>query len=149
MRLGFTGTRQGMTAAQQQTFNEWLCCELDITEFHHGDCIGADDDAANELHGIMTGEDPGPPIKVVVHPPIDQTHQANNPHYDEIRSPNTYFARNRDIVDESDLLVACPVSMTEASHGGTWYTVNYARKRGKPVLIIWPNGTITEEAGKQ
>jgi hypothetical protein len=26
--------------------------------------------------------------------------------------------------------------------GGTWYTIEYAEKQGKPVKIIWPSGSI-------
>lgn len=145
MRIGFTGTRHGMAPAQANRFYAYVCEHPDFEEFHHGDCIGADSEAADAIRDVLTSEDPGPAIKVVCHPPADQTHRAHNPHYDEIREPKTHFARNRDIVDETDCLVACPCDMAEQPKGGTWYTVGYARKRGKPVVIIWPDGTITEE----
>lgn len=147
MRIGFTGTRHGMTDVQLQAFDEWLCSQPDVSEFHHGDCVGADDEAANDIHEIAHGEDPGPPIKVVCHPPVDESHRANNSHYDEVLPPLTHFARNRAIVDGTDILVACPGSMEEQQFGGTWYTIRYARKKDKPIVIVWPNGTLTTENG--
>ncbi len=59
--------------------------------------------------------------------------------------PKTYFARNRDIVDAADLLIATPFNNFEEDRGGTWYTVNYARKRKKPIVIVWPTGKATIE----
>lgn len=143
MRVGFTGTRRGMTDKQREAFYVWIC-EHDVTEFHHGDCIGADDEAANVLHEIATGEDPGPPIKVVCHPPSDETHRANNVTHDEIRQPKTHFARNRDIVNETDVLVVCPCDMEHQPRGGTWMTHDYAVKVGKRIVIIWPDGRVQD-----
>lgn len=45
-----------------------------------------------------------------------------------------YYARNQQIIDESDLIVA----FTEKDNGGTWHTIKAARKQGKPVKIIRP-----------
>lgn len=143
MKVGFTGTRRGMTEAQRQAFDEWICSQPDITEFHHGDCIGSDDEAADILYEIRHGEDPGPPIKVVCHPPVDTTHRAGNLCYDDIREPLTHFARNRAIVNETDVLVVCPCDMEHQPRGGTWYTHDYAQKKGKRIVIIWPNGATT------
>lgn len=44
MKIGFTGTRQGMTPAQRLKATHWLA-KLSATEFHHGDCMGADAEA--------------------------------------------------------------------------------------------------------
>jgi hypothetical protein len=58
--------------------------------------------------------------------------------------PKPYLERNRDIVDSTELLIACPKDMTESS-GGTWATVRYARKQKKPIVVVWPDGSVTEE----
>ena len=42
------------------------------------------------------------------------------------------FERNRRMVDESDVLLA----YLESGKGGTFYTVNYAKKRNKRVLFL-------------
>jgi hypothetical protein len=51
------------------------------------------------------------------------------------------LARNRDIVHASDKLIAAPKSRTYRT-GGTWHTIGYAQKEGKPVTIVWPDGSI-------
>jgi len=143
--VGFTGTREGMTSEQCSAFYQVISelPEFEI-EFHHGDCIGADDNAADIFddwrHEPGEGE-----LRIVCHPPIDATHRAWNKRADETRKPKTHFARNRDIVDESEMLIACPQYMgpiTKDTKGGTAYTVNYARKQKKRIVIIRPDGSI-------
>ena len=57
-------------------------------------------------------------------------------------TPAPYLDRNRAIVDACDILYATPESMAEESRGGMWHTVRYARRVGKPVVIVWPDGTV-------
>ena len=45
MKVGVTGTRSGMNKRQQQEFTDFLN-ELGSGEFHHGDCVGVDVEAA-------------------------------------------------------------------------------------------------------
>jgi hypothetical protein len=52
--------------------------------------------------------------------------------------------RNHRIVDMTRVLVACPDG-EERQHSGTWATVRYARKRGKWIIIVYPDGTVREE----
>ncbi|PZG40869.1 hypothetical protein C1I98_22530 [Spongiactinospora gelatinilytica] len=49
------------------------------------------------------------------------------------RHPSTksYHARNRWMVDRSDLVIGFP----KGASSGTWYTLNYAAEQGKPRLI--------------
>lgn len=141
MRVGFTGTRNGMTPAQRQTFAE-LLRRLQPTEFHHGDCVGADNQAATIVWGW-------PCVAIIVHPPLDEAHRAFNPHISQMRQAKTHFARNRDIVNETDCLVATPLLMQEQSSGGTWYTINFAIKQKKPIWICWPDGSLTEPVNAQ
>lgn len=143
MKIGFTGTRDGMKQPQMDAFYERVCFMDDnIESFHHGDCVGADDDAARVIHELNCSDNCS--IKIVCHPPIDESHRAFNEFHDEIRPAKTHFARNRDIVDETDMLVATPREMERQDRGGTWYTVDYARKKGKRVVLILPDGTIEE-----
>lgn len=135
MKLGFTGTRDGMTEAQRATFTD-LVKRLLPSHFGHGDCIGSDDQAATIVDEVV------PDVYITCYPPIDDDLRANNTHHDEIRKPKTYFARNRDIVDENDAMVATPREMSHQSRGGTWYTVDYAKKKGKEVYIVYPDGSI-------
>ncbi len=70
--------------------------------------------------------------------------RAFNPHAKETRPAKTHFARNRDIVDETEVLIACPCEMEHQDRGGTWYTADYALKRGKRTIIVWPDGSMKE-----
>jgi outer membrane protein insertion porin family len=58
----------------------------------------------------------------------------------------TPLDRNRAIVDSCDVLIACPKG-PEEQRSGTWATVRYARKQKKRIVIIWPDGEVTEEKG--
>lgn len=136
MKIGFTGTRNGMTRQQIEAFGTLLSA-IPFDEFHHGDCIGADNEAANLVFGLR-----GACCKTVVHPPVDEKLRAFNKLYVEMREPKTHFARNRDIVNECDVLIVCPLQSERQERGGTWYTHDYAIKRGKKVIVIRPDGTI-------
>ena len=144
MIIGFTGTRFGMTGAQKGSLRGLLrSFQMDSWDFkiHHGDCVGADDefvDIACEVYRCL--------VHVVCHPPVDVAHRAYNTHVNETLPPLTHFARNRAIVDAVELLIACPREMSEQKTGGTWYTVTYARKRKRGLIIIWPDGTMAAES---
>lgn len=141
VRIGFTGTRLGMTALQLGVC-EYEMRRLGITSFHHGDCVGADAEAhqmARALHA-----------RVYIHPPIDERLRAHCGEWHRMEEAKNHFARNRDIVNAADVMIATPWQMKEPipSRGGTWYTVSYARKQGKRVLIVWPDGNVLDEAGR-
>jgi hypothetical protein len=150
MDIGFTGTQKGLTDAQRRV----LDYELQLVHFfHHGDCIGADAEAHKiaRRHGAY----------VILHPPKVQTKRAFCK-ADEERYPLPYLERNHCIVDESDRVIACPKNYTEMYYliihklnrgeekeimigSGTWATIRYARKKKKPLTIIFPDGTTQEE----
>lgn len=139
MKIGFTGTRNGMTEAQKKAITA-LIEQHNITEAHHGDCIGSD----AEFHALIRQHTNA---YIVSHP----GYSANNPtdtsfrafcDADEVREPKTHFARNRDIVNENDLIFATPPVMQELTNGGTWYTINYAKGRNKQALVVYPDGSM-------
>lgn len=136
MKLGFTGTRRGMTPAQREAFRK-MVLDLQPTEFHHGDCVGADAEAHDCVAELV------PSCKRVVHPPVAHENRAHRTG-DETREPKTQLARNRDIVGDTDLLVGASVSDAPLATGGTWYTIGYAKKRGKPAKVLWPDGRVTD-----
>lgn len=129
MIVGFTGTQAGMTPLQQGV----LITVVDqITEGHHGDCIGADKEFDAALRRSR--------IKRVAHPPI-KSHKRAFCDAEVILEPKDYLERNEDIVDVSEAMIATPKEMEEVRRSGTWYTVRYAFKWRKPTLIIFPDGT--------
>jgi hypothetical protein len=133
MELGFSGSRDGMTYAQVITVFR-LLGELKPEKVHHGDCVGADHD----FHSIATYLD----IPIKGHPPTDSKLRAFCP-FKEAAEEKGYLDRNKDIVNESDLLLATPKEASEQWRGGTWSTIRYAKKNKKSVIIVWPNG-LTE-----
>lgn len=141
MKVGITGTRHQITPEQDNTI--WkLIKYMTATELHHGDCTGAD----MTFHAAVIGsqswnQDHGLPlIRLIIHPPVINTFRAFCQGYDELREPLPYLERNHVIVDEVDLLVAVPLTVEEKPRSGTWATIRYAMKQGKPVIIINSNG---------
>ncbi len=132
MHVGITGTREGMTGPQKNTVEE-LLKRLKATSLHHGDCIGSDSDA----HGIAECLE----ISVIVHPPESAESRAYCA-TKTFRHQKGHFARNRDLVNETSVLIATPLTPFETK-GGTWYTINYGIKQRKPVYIVLPNGQLT------
>lgn len=137
--IGFTGTRKGTTAAQKATLAILLgSLVAKGTLFHHGDCLGADAEAADTVMALQNG-----PWGCVVHPPNNWASRALKP--GRILPPADYLVRNQHIVDACEVLVACPGTKAEEQRSSTWATVRYARRRGCPIKIIFPDGTIKEE----
>jgi hypothetical protein len=141
MRVGFTGTREGMTDVQLARFRSGLArlVEAGAVLFRHGCCVGADEQAA---------------VAVVAHHPEVTVfgHPSDLPGLtsddamrccDDTAYPEPPLDRNRHIVDGCDVLVACPKGMAEEQRSGTWATVRYARVQNKRVVIVWPNGDAT------
>jgi predicted Rossmann fold nucleotide-binding protein DprA/Smf involved in DNA uptake len=60
------------------------------------------------------------------------------------RPEKPYLARNRDIVLETIALIAAPAEPLEQIRSGTWSTVRFAKKQGKTVILILPDGTIEQ-----
>jgi len=156
--IGFTGTRQGCTAAQLRTLGAIFqrmaaggSPDGSVEPFnhrtirgHHGDCEGAD----AEFHTLVLafGGD------VVLHPPLVRDLRAECRHAVEERPPKKFLARDHDIADESVWVIACPKEMEEPKQkrgGGTWATVRYsAGELGKKppggarkVIVILPDGS--------
>ena len=131
-KIGITGTREGMNAYQQAAVRSFL---LEMyaygKEFHHGDCIGVDAEAAAIAADIG--------YKIVSYPGPDEGGLRAYFKSDEIREPKSHFARNRDIVDFTDILMVVPLQDSHQTKGGTWYTHDYAMKKGKKVQMFYPS----------
>ena len=138
LKVGFTGTQEGATLKQVTALSKFFVKYL-VNEFHHGDCIGADAHA----HSIACSWNTKniiihPPIKTVKRAYCDKLYTVNKQTAIMILSPKDYLARNKDIVNDTDVLIACPKTLTEEQRSGTWSTVRYARKMGKKVIILEP-----------
>jgi hypothetical protein len=123
MRVGITGTREGMSQAQKEQFVLKLH-ELSPTEFHHGDCLGAD----AEGHDIVREFFPN--VKIHVHPPKSDYMRARRKG-DVMYEPDDYIPRDYRIVDMTEFMFGAPLTDKEIIRSGTWTTIRYTRKIGR------------------
>lgn len=141
--VGFTGTRHGMTIEQYSRLKSYFSsffAKHESFSLHHGDCVGAD--AA--MHEFVFRNFPN--AHIIIHPPDigrDRAfcHLKWKGEY-TIYSTAPYLTRNQDIIRASDFLFAAPDTNTMQMRGGTWYTIRTAKKIGKEVHVIYPNGDI-------
>lgn len=133
MTIAFTGTRSGMNDRQKKHVSEFLQKHLEeIDTCLHGGCVGADKD----FHDLCLEFN----LSVEVYP----GYSANNPDDLSIKAeltgaysehkPNTHFARNRVMVDRADIVIGTPYN--DIQKGGTWYTINYAKKKEKELYVF-------------
>jgi len=147
LRIGFTGSQKGLTTHQSIMLESELLKLIPdhgSVEFHHGDCIGADFQAHAIFHDIMFGRSNG---YIVIHPPDNPakraySDRAHGGRYNKITTnvldEQPYHVRNQDIVDWSDIMIACPAQSIEQLRSGTWSVVRKARKQAKQVTVITP-----------
>jgi len=133
MKVGFTGTRVGMTVMQRASLLQLLREYGADMEFHHGDCVGADAQA-HELAKLVG-------CRVVIHPPTNDKLRAYCKG-DKTLGRKTYIARNKDLVMDCNVLIATPRTAHEEQRSGTWATVRFARRTFTVVYIIYPHGAV-------
>lgn len=136
--FGLTATRHGASPEQKRALRDYLAGSKGV--LHHGLCVGGDADGHEIAREIG--------YRIVGHPPTE-TRLMAAVQCDEIRPAKGYLARNRDIVDETVALIAMPSEPEEQPRGGTWSTVRYARKAGKPVVLILPSGEIKQSSPRR
>lgn len=134
MQVGFTGTQRGMTIHQLRAVRKLLRDR--VTRGRHGMCIGSDE----QFHSMCLGMH----IPVIGHPPIDTSKmmQFNPREFVRILPQDEYLRRNHAIVDASDIMIATPYEHHERLRSGTWATIRYAVKVGKPRYIVLPDGRV-------
>lgn len=138
IRVGFTGTSSEVPPDQLRALLRVWEQLHDAIELHHGDCIGAD--AQAHVLWMQKGD-----RRVVIHPPENPLKRAWCTGGVQL-PPAPYLARNRAIVEATDVLCACPHEREgEALRSGVWATVRHARKLRRPVAILRPHGHIDRE----
>jgi hypothetical protein len=131
MKVGFAGSQRGMTQCQRETLVK-VCKELQMTEAHHCDSEGSDIQA----HHIFRRADRY--LMIAAHPPATSHRAYCNA--DHFYPQAGYITSKKNMVDATDMLIACPYTTQENTKGVTWITVRYARLKAKNCLIILPNG---------
>jgi hypothetical protein len=138
--LGFTGSQKGMTAQQLSRFRLLIDSFADlfvIKEFHHGCCIGADEQAHNMVVELY------PKITMHLHPGNIEFKKAVCEHSKKVLYLSIdNLLRNKEIVHASSILIATPAQNHEITRSGTWATIRDALRESKQVIIIDTNGGI-------
>lgn len=146
--IAVTGTRHGMTIDQWARFGDVLGQIIDFDksyEFHDGDCVGADSQAHTTVRGLKRM---GLNVTMHGHPCRGQGLEKFRAHneYDVEHAELPPIVRNRIMVDAADVVIAAPNGFSEVAKGsGTWATVRYARLNKKHLVIVWPDGSSSEE----
>lgn len=146
---GFTGSRRGLTELQKASLRKWMLNNPTWPWMvFHGCCKGADEafvDLVWEKSNFQG--DPASPIRIWGYP-CDITAWVSPNALSRCTStmrPMAPLVRNGIIAGQSSVLLACPGGMQEEQRSGTWSTVRAARKRPIPVVIFWPDGSVTCE----
>lgn len=151
MKLGFTGTREGISAAQKEWLRQFVRNNADyIDEVHHGDCVGGDnefDDIVREIASCVTS--------VIVHPSnveklrayVDcKSSRAGRPMLKTVMlEPRPPILRDCVIVEEVDVLIVMPKGKEPQRHSGTWFTYRYAKKKEKIVYLVFQDGSLKQD----
>jgi hypothetical protein len=139
MKYGMTGTRNGMTPLQKDIFLQALLKQPKLDHLVHGDCIGADFDAHKLSRSLS---------HTVTVRPCDLSDQRAFCNADIEHPTKKPLQRNADIVNEVRVMFAFPGELKEQLRSGTWATIRLARKSGKLLYIIYPDGSV-ESCGSQ
>lgn len=126
--VGFTGTRKGMDAERSGWLERVLTMlSTHANEFHHGDCYGADTEAAHIARYLG--------FQIYAHPgPHENT--RGNFKSDNRYEPLPYLERNQVIVDSTQFVVGVPAKKPSV-RSGTLYTIRYAIRQEK-LVIAYP-----------
>ena len=127
--ITFTGTQNGMSERQKESFRLFLRMLPKDIVLIHGDCIGADAEAHKIAHQLG--------MRIWIYP-SNITKKRAYCDGSRVIPPSPPLLRNKRMVIMGDLIIAAPNTLTEQLRSGTWSTIRYARKANKPTIILDP-----------
>ncbi len=132
IKIGFTGNRYGLNNNQIEEIRKILDTYNNII-VSHGDCIGSDTD----FHKLCVEyKNVNKNIIIQIFPPNKSILRAFNKG-DILMQEKSYLERNLDIINNSDILITCPIDKNkEELRSGTWSTIRQAKKRNMQVYIL-------------
>jgi len=143
LHIAFTGTQEELTRVQKLSLHyAFVGMKEDNYQItvHHGDCIGAD----SCFHTIAYYAQ----ARIEIHPTNIPGKRAYC--YERLHRMTTVvhpvkdpLVRNQIMIHSGRFLIAAPEG-PEKLRSGTWSTIRFAIKMGKPVFIVWPNGELEE-----
>lgn len=133
--LGFTGSKKGLTPAQLDTFARRLWSKSWAGFVHTG--VGA---AAQAAHFVAIARG----LSVIVYT-VDGTRGVFLPGERTTLMPSRPLLLARAaLVESCAVLVACP-SGPENTRSETWKDILRARAERRPVVLVWPDGTVAKD----
>lgn len=139
--VSFTGTQVGMTGKQVDTLTSILATIERPFFGIHGDYIGSD--AQFDSIARLAVEFSHMVVRPMRNAGSKRAHCWLGAD-DTVHEPREPLLRNRDIVDDGEVLFATPKEPNQVLRSGTWATVRYATSAGKPIIVILPNGVAIE-----
>lgn len=145
IRIGFTGTRHGMTDLQQHALRALF--QLEVGSYpvvvHHGMCVGAD----AQFHQICREYSPTR-VRIEGHPGLPDD-LLSDVMCDFVHEPKGHMQRNRKIVSIADIMFGAPFEAEMQERGGTWATIRMAgvkRRAGRlqSLWVIGPDGAVLD-----
>lgn len=134
VKIGFTGNRHGLTLEQKEQIKLILDTYTNII-VSHGDCVGSDTDF-HKLCVDHRTNNPNKTIIIQIFPPNNSTLRAYN-QADILADEKPYLERNKDIIKNSSILIACPIDKNnEELRSGTWSTIRQARKNNLFIHLL-------------
>jgi hypothetical protein len=143
MIAGFTGTRKGMTPQQHKALRRLVLPPGEISMFVHGGAPGAD----SQAHAIFAQT--GRPILVRPASMEQYRYWRKDVHTSIVYQPRAPLERNSDIVNQVEMLFACPETKLEELRSGTWATVRRAKRKGIRVIFIYPSGQVESSTWRE
>lgn len=135
VRLMVTGTREGMSSEQVDSFANILVNSFDKVEvFLHGDCVGVDEQAHYLVRDILD-------CRIETYPALVREKYRAYTKPDRIHVRMKPLARNKEMIARSTFCIAIPKTI-QRQEGGTWHTYRHAKLAGLDVVLISRNGVI-------
>lgn len=134
-QVGYSGSRYGMTPHQKSELKVFLSLRVKkygVGVFHHGLCIGGDQEA-HEI-ALELG------YRIYGHPPIDQKlmYEFDTSEFVHLDRPFSFSGRNQRIVLNSKILFAAP----RVGSVGTYNAIRHAENYSLPHAIVYENKPI-------
>lgn len=136
MIIGITATRKGLVDRQVGVL-EKLFSRSEPDMLVHGDCIGGDEEVHYIFQRLL------PKAKIRIRPCDLKDQRAFCIGFHEEFDPEPPLVRNKKIVDDCHILFGLPGEQDEVIRSGTWSTIRYAKRSGKPGFIIYPEAKFS------
>lgn len=146
--LCFTGTQVGMALRQRATIRQMMTGSAlmeirRLARILHGGCIGADD----QFHDMLDGMELLRRTEVYPSNVLDKVADLSGRLPLLVHPASDPLERNKLMIARAHSVLAAPKEFSEVTRSGTWATVRAARRKGIPVLIVYPDGSRHLESG--